>query len=238
MRLLTKINFVLLFIFIILVLYLINEIVYLSNIVSEVSNSHKTVNDNVITILFEKLDSNFNLVLTTITVVFGLFAFLTFIGVKEGFRSTIRKVEKRIERQETAWAEHMKRINEIESDVFFEGANSMMREIFPLNGKTNKTLSEEIKLIEYNLVIADSLSKCLILKVNLHDKFKKSLSRLIKGCLSDAADVCKNHNNINLKTMGFDRYTRLSRNIEKVIDEEDSRNLASIRSKIIFPDLT
>lgn len=239
MKFLPKINLILLIAFVSVVFYLINKVNHLSNLISDIPSSDKAVSQEIVGIIFGKVDSNFNLVLTTITIVFGLFALLTFVGVKEGFRSTIKKIEKRIDKQETAWTEHINRINEIESDLLFEGANSMINEILPINGKINKTLIEEIKLIEYNLVIAESLSKCLILKEkNLHAKFKDSLKRLIKGCLSDASDVCKNHNEIQLNTMGYDRYTRIARNIEKVADQEDSKNLALIRSKVIFPDLT
>ena len=210
----------------------------LTEVKSIVSTEHNSIsNDVALNVIFGKIDSNFNLVLTTITVLFGLFAILTFFGVKEQFTFRLSSIKKRIKRQKTSWAEHKSDILDLRGDLSYEVADKMSKDLTIMFENENKEYKDFVSLVEHTLVCCDYYSQSLAFKKNVYPKFKVSVSSLIKNHLSDTAHLLSSSDKFELETLGYERFLRLQDNIHKVCDLEDKQNLASIFSKLSFPTL-
>lgn len=206
------------------------------NILSE---SKPITNDATLSIIFGKIDSNFNLVLTTITVLFTLFVFLTFFGVKEEFVFRLSEFRKAFRKQSKLLDDHKSDILDLRGDLSFEVADKIENHIKELNNiKTeNLTYKNFVDIIELSLTSCDYYSQSLIFKKNVYPKFKASVSSIIKNRLSITADLISTQTVFELETLGYERFLRLQDNIHKVCDLEDKQNLASIFSKLSFPTL-
>ena len=98
-----------------------------------VAKHNSITNDVALNVIFGKIDSNFNLILTTITVLFTLFVFLTFFGVKEQFTFQLSSIKKKIRVQQDAWTEHKTELLSIKGDLSFEVAEKIGKDIKELN---------------------------------------------------------------------------------------------------------
>ena len=210
----------------------------LTDVKSTVSTEHNSIsNDVALNVIFGKIDSNFNLVLTTITVLFGLFAILTFFGVKEQFTFRLSSIKKRIKRQKTSWAEHKSDILDLRGDLSYEVADKMSKDLTIMFDKENKEYKDFVSIVEHTLVCCDYYSQSLAFKKNVYPKFRASVSSIIKDRLSITAELISTQTAFELETLGYERFLRLQDNIHKVCDLEDKQNLASIFSKLSFPTL-
>jgi hypothetical protein len=212
----------------------------LSDVKSSISTEHNPItNDVALNIIFGKIDSNFNLVLTTITVLFGLFAFLTFIGVKEQFRFQLRALKKKSRIQEGRWTEHSIELLNLKGDLSFEVAEKIQKDINELDiiNKENPEYKDFVKHIELVLTSCDYYSQSLIYKKDVYPKFKVAVLGVIKKSLSDTAHLLSSTEKFELDNLGYERFLRLQDNIHKVCDLEDKQNLAFIFSKLSFPTL-
>lgn len=205
---------------------------------SMTSQNNLTSNDVAFDIIFGKIDSNFNLLLTTITVLFGLFALLTFFGVKEQFKFQLSSMKNEIKRLKSDWAEHKLDILDLRADLSYEIADKISTDISVIKNKEGETDEDLVKIVELTLVCCDYYSQCLISKKEIYPKFKDSVTFIIKGKLGEAAKLVSNESNIELKDLGYERFLRLQENIHKVADIEDKQNLASIFSKLSFASLS
>lgn len=231
------INFILLIVLIGFCCYIFNS-VNLLRARLELSPEGQSVLDNIgVDFILGKIDSNFNLVLTTITVLFGLFALLTFFGVKEQFGFQLRAIKKKSRVQERAWAKHKKDIKSLKGDLSFEVASKNHENLDSLFEKLNKSDDDIVRIVELSLVTCDYYSQSLLLKSDVYPKFEKSVKSLIKSVLSDTFDLVSAKPKFELNTMGYERFLRLQKNIESVCDLEDKQNLSSIFSKLDFPTL-
>lgn len=211
-----------------------------SEVKSVVSTEHNSiVNDVALNVIFSKIDSNFNLILTTITVLFALFVFLTFFGVKEQFDFRVSKLRKMFEKQSELLNKYKTDLLSIKGDLSFEVAEKIEKDIKELNilGKENPEYKDFVKHIELVLISCDYFSQSLIHKKDIYPKYKSSVTNLIKGNLSDTAQLLSSTVNFELDNIGYESFLRLQDNIHKVADLEDKQNLASIFSKLSFPSL-
>ena len=199
--------------------------------------SKSITNDATLSIIFGKIDSNFNLTLTAITVLFTLFVFLTFFGVKEQFTFQLSSIKKKIRVQQNAWAEHKSDILDLRGDLSYEVADKMSKDLTIMFENENKEYKDFVSLVEHTLVCCDYYSQSLAFKKNVYPKFKVSVSSIIKDRLSITADLISTQTVFELETLGYERFLRLQDNIHKVCDLEDKQNLASIFSKLSFPTL-
>jgi hypothetical protein len=208
-----------------------------TNNVKVLSESKVITNDATLSIIFGKIDSNFNLVLTTITVLFTLFVFLTFFGVKEQFTFQLSSIKKKIRVQQNAWTEHKSDILDLRGELSYEIADKMSKDLTIMFENENKEYKDFVSLVEHTLVCCDYYSQSLAFKKTVYPKFKVSVSSIIKDRLSITADLISTQTVFELETLGYERFLRLQDNIHKVCDLEDKQNLASIFSKLSFPTL-
>lgn len=236
------VNLVLLILLIGFCCYLFKSVNHLNTQLEIVlSAESQSVVDNIgVDFILGKVDSNFNLILTTITILFGFFIFITFIGVKEHFRFQLLAINKRIKNSEASWAEHKKEIKSLKGDFSLEVGEIISRlDLESINKKTTKDLKidDYVNIVELSLVICDYYSQSLTLKSDFYPKFKKSVKSKIKNILSDTAHLIASEDKFELINMGYERFLRLQKNIEQVCDIEDKQNLSLIFSKLNFPDL-
>ena len=206
------------------------------NILSE---SKSITNDATLGIIFGKIDSNFNLVLTTITVLFALFVFLTFFGVSEQFSFRLSKLRKMFRKQSEMLDNHRAELLSIKGDLSYEVAEKIEKDIkgFDILNKQNPKYEDYVNHIELILTSCDYYSQSLIYKKDVYPKFKVSVSSSIKKSLSDTAHLLASTDKFELNNLGYERFLRLQTNIHKVCDLEDKQNLSSIFSKLSFPTL-
>jgi hypothetical protein len=201
------------------------------------SESKSITNDATLSIIFGKIDSNFNLVLTTITVLFGLFVFLTFVGIKEEFKFRLSTLRKSFRKQQILWDEHKTDLLSVKGDLSFEVADKIFKDLTVKFDKKDKEYKDYVSIIEESLVCCDYYSQSLIYKKDVYPKFRKSTSNIIKTTLSDTAHLLSSTDKFELDNLGYERFLRLQDNIHKVCDLEDKQNLASIFRKLSFPTL-
>lgn len=199
--------------------------------------SDSITNDVAINVIFDKIDSNFNLILTTITILFSLFVLLTFFGVKEQFAFQLSKIKKNIRKQNASWDEHKSDILDLRGDLSFEVADKIEKDLKVLFDKPNKEYSDFVSIVELTLVCCDYYSQSLAFKMNVYPKFKSRVLSILKNNLSTASELISTQDNFVLQTMGYERFLRVQDSIHKVCDLEDKQNLASIFSKLSFPSL-
>ena len=210
----------------------------LSDVKSAVSSEHNPIsNDVALNIIFGKIDSNFNLVITTMTILFTLFSFFLFKSVKDSFAHRLTMLYKRQSDSEASWAEHKSDILDLRGDLSYEVADKMSKDLTIMFDNENKEYKDFVSLVEHTLVCCDYYSQSLIYKKNVYPKFKVSVSSIIKDRLSITADLISTQTVFELETLGYERFLRLQDNIHKVCDLEDKQNLASIFSKLSFPTL-
>jgi hypothetical protein len=198
----------------------------------------KTItNDATLSIIFGKIDSNFNLVLTAITVLFTLFVFLTFFGVKEEFVFRLSELRKVFRKQSKLLDDHKFDILDLRGELSYEIADKMSKDLTVMFDKETKEYKDFVSIVEHTLVCCDYYSQSLSFKKNVYPKFKISVSSIIKDRLSITANLISNQTIFELETLGYERFLRLQDNIHKVCDLEDRQNLASIFSKLSFPSL-
>ncbi len=198
------------------------------------SESKSITNDATLSIIFGKIDSNFNLVLTAITVLFTLFVFLTFFGVKEEFVFRLSELRKVFRKQSKLLDDHKSDILDLRGDLSYEIADKMSKDLTIMFENENKEYKDFVSLVEHTLVCCDYYSQSLAFKKNVYPKFKVSVSSIIKDRLSITADLISTQTVFKLETLGYERFLRLQDNIHKVCDLEDKQNLASIFSKLSF----
>lgn len=201
--------------------------------------SHPISDDVALNVIFGKIDSNFNLILTTITVLFGLFALLTFFGVKEQFGFQLRAVKRKLRAEKTSWAEYKTDLLSVKGDLSFEVADKISKDLTVQLDKNDKEYKDYVSIIEDSLVCCDYFSQSLIYKKDIYPKFKTSVSVRIKKTLSNTVGLLSSTtiDKIELDYLGYERFLRLQENIHKVADLEDKQNLAFIFSKLSFPTL-
>lgn len=210
----------------------------LRDVKSVVSSEHNPIsNDVALNVIFGKIDSNFNLILTTITILFGLFVFLTFVGIKEEFKFRLSMFRKSFRKQQILWDEHKSDILDLRGDLSYEVADKMSKDLTIMFENENKEYKDFVSLVEHTLVCCDYYSQSLAFKKNVYPKFKESVSSIIKDRLSITADLISTQTIFELETLGYERFLRLQDNIHKVCDLEDKQNLAFIFSKLSFPTL-
>lgn len=211
---------------------------YLSDVKSVVSSEHNPIsNDVALNIIFGKIDSNFNLVITTMTILFTLFSFFLFKSVKDSFAHRLSMLYKRQSDSEASWAEHKSDILDLRGDLSYEVADKMSKDLTIMFDKKDKEYEDFVSIVEHALVCCDYYSQSLSFKKNVYPKFKESVSSIIKDRLSITADLISTQTTFELETLGYERFLRLQDNIHKVCDLEDKQNLASIFSKLSFPTL-
>lgn len=210
----------------------------LSDVKSVISTEHNPIaNDVALNVIFGKIDSNFNLILTTITVLFGLFVFITFVGIKEEFKFRLSTLRKSFGKQQILWDEHKTDILELRGDLSYEVADKMSKDLNVMFENEIKKYKDFITIVEHSLVCCDYYSQSLVFKKNVYPKFKASVSSLIKSHLSNTAQLLSSSDKFELDNLGYERFLRIQDNIHKVCDLEDKQNLASIFSKLSFPTL-
>ena len=210
----------------------------LSNVKSVVSSKHNPItNDVALNVIFGKIDSNFNLVITTMTILFTLFSFFLFKSVKDSFAHRLTILHKRQSDSEASWAEHKSDILDLRGDLSYEVADKMSKDLTIMFGNRNKEYKDFVSIVEHTLVCCGYYSESLSFKKSVYPKFKTSVSSLIKNHLSDTAHLLSSSDKFELETLGYERFLRLQDNIHKVCDLEDKQNLASIFSKLSFPTL-
>lgn len=241
-RYLPFINFILLTILIVFCCYLFKSVNHLrTDFELRLSAESQSIVDNIgVDFILGKIDSNFNLILTTITILFGLFAFLTFFGVKEQFGFQLRSMKNKSRIQERAWAKHKKDIKSLKGDLSYEVA--FIRQslnLKPLQEKATEDLefSDYVNMVELSLIICDYYSQSLLFKSDVYPKFEILVKNIIKSILSDTSQLISTQDKFELATMGYERFLRLQKNIEQVCDIKDKQNLSLIFSKLDFPDL-
>lgn len=201
------------------------------------SESNSITNDATLSIIFGKIDSNFNLILTAITVLFTLFVFLTFFGVKEEFVFRLSELRKVFRKQSKLLDDHKSDILDLRGDLSYEVADKMSKDLTIMFENENKEYKDFVSLVEHTLVCCDYYSQSLAFKKTVYPKFKVSVSSIIKDRLSITADLISTQTVFELETLGYERFLRIQDNIHKVCDLEDKQNLASIFSKLSFPTL-
>lgn len=210
----------------------------LSDVKSAIPTKHNPIaNDVALSIIFGKIDSNFNLVITTMTILFTLFSFFLFKSVKDSFAHRLSMLYKRQSNSEASWAEHKSDILDLRGDLSFEVADKMSKDLTVMFDKEDKEYKDFVSIVEHTLVCCDYYSQSLAFKKNVYPKFKVSVSSIIKDRLSITADLISTQTAFELETLGYERFLRLQDNIHKVCDLEDKQNLASIFSKLSFPTL-
>lgn len=210
----------------------------LSDVKSVVSSEHNPIsNDVALNIIFGKIDSNFNLVITTMTILFTLFSFFLFKSVKDSFAHRLSMLYKRQSDSEASWAEHKSDILDLRGDLSYEVADKISKDLTIMFDKKDKEYEDFVSIVEHTLVCCDYYSQSLSFKKNVYPKFKESVSSIIKDRLSITADLISTQTIFELETLGYERFLRLQDNIHKVCDLEDKQNLASIFSKLSFPTL-
>ena len=209
-----------------------------NNVNLNVPSESKTItNDATLSIIFGKIDSNFNLVITTMTILFTLFSFFLFKSVKDSFAHRLSILYKRQSDSEASWAKHKSDILDLRGDLSYEVADKMSKDLTIMFEKENKEYKDFVSIVEHALVCCDYYSQSLAFKKNVYPKFKVSVSSIIKDRLSITADLISTQTVFELETLGYERFLRLQDNIHKVCDLEDKQNLASIFSKLSFPTL-
>jgi len=239
----TTISLVLNIILVILFFFFYNSFKLLSEAnnvnLNVLSESKPITNDATLSIIFGKIDSNFNLVITTMTILFTLFSFFLFKSVKDSFAHRLSILYKRQSDSEASWAEHKSDILDLRGDLSFEAADKIENRIKDINNiKTeNLTYKDFVDTIELSLTSCDYYSQSLVCKKNVYPKFKASVSSIIKDRLSITAELISTQTTFELDNLGYERFLRIQDNIHKVCDLEDRQNLASIFSKLSFPTL-
>lgn len=210
----------------------------LSDVKSVISPEHNSIsNDVALNIIFGKIDSNFNLVITTMAILFTIFGFFLFQGLREHFLHHLSILDKRQSDNETSWDEHKTDLLSVKGDLSFEVADKISKDLTIKFNKEDKEYKDYVSIIEDSLVCCDYYSQSLIYKKDVYPKFKVSVSSSIKKNLSDTAHLLSTTNKLELDNLGCEKFLRLQDNIHKVCDLEDKQNLASIFSKLSFPTL-
>ena len=210
----------------------------LSDVKSAISTKHNPIaNDVALNIIFGKIDSNFNLVITTMAILFTIFGFFLFQGLREHFLHHLSMLDKRQSDSEASWAEHKSDILDLRGDLSYEVADKISKDLTIMFDKKDKEYEDFVSIVEHTLVCCDYYSQSLSFKKNVYPKFKESVSSIIKDRLSITADLISTQTIFELETFGYERFLRLQDNIHKVCDLEDKQNLASIFSKLSFPTL-
>lgn len=193
-------------------------------------------NDNLTSILFGKLDSNFNLILTTITVLFVLFGLLTYIGVKLEFASELKKIKRKYLENQERFEEQKNELDELRGDLSFEVALNHESRIHNILNKKERSEEDIDSLIVLYLLFCDNCAQCLIHKNKPNWEFKTSVLTLIKENLKDLVKLLPNDSHIMTRvTIKSVKFFDIQKNISKVGDLDDKQNLAYILSKLKFP---
>lgn len=183
------------------------------------------------------MNSNFGILITFVTVLFGMFSIITFVSISEKSKLSIRKLTKRFEKERDESVVHKNYIKSIEGDLSFEIADKNYHRLNELFDKTDREYDDYVRIVELSLTTCEYFSKSLLLKTDVYPKFDKSVRGLIKSILSDASDLISIQDKFELTNMGYERFLRLQRTIEQIADLDDKQNLSSIFSKLDFPTL-
>lgn len=220
-----------------ILIILTTAIFQLFNQFSAIDVSLNQVRDSEIHHIFSKIDSNFNLILTTMAVIFSLFSLLTFAGFLTQLNLQSSSLKKELVIQKRNWNNHKIEIKNLEGDFSFEVGNSLYEDCNQLLTKSTFEKGDSIRYIEKNLVACEYFAKSLLFKKEINNKFDNSVKILIKDSLQSVSNLCKNDVKIYFVSIGYNRFLKIRDYIEKVCDESDSKNLAFIFSNIVFPDL-
>ena len=131
------------------------------------------------------------------------------------------------------WKGHVNRLNNVEADLSFEVAQGLNRQV----NEMLLDLDNLVPMIETSLVMCDYLAKCLMLKSDIHPKFKDGVRGIMKSNLEMLVEQMTKDKYL-LDEMGYERFMRLDKNIKEVADLEDKQNLGFIFSKLDFSDLS
>lgn len=215
-RYLPFINFVLLTILIVFCFYLFKSVNHLrTDFELMLSAESQSVVDNIgVDFILGKIDSNFNLVLAIVGILFILFNILTYVSIKEGFKFEVSLFNRRISKTERKWDEHKKDIESLKGDLSFEVGKIISRlDLEPINNKSAQELKiiDYVNIVELSLVICDYYSQSLLLKSDVYPKLENSVKNKIKQILSDTSQLISTQDKFELTTMGYERFLRLQK---------------------------
>lgn len=231
------VNLVLLIIIFCYCFYIFSKVSVLSAEIETVKNSTSVQSQVGMDWILGLIDSNFSTVITFVTVLFSMLGLITFVGIREQFKFSIERLEKRFKKQRDESIVHIKRLESIEGDLSFEVASRNHEKLDSLFEKSEKSFEDYVRIVELSLVTCEYYSKSLLLKSDIHKKFEKSVKNIIKSILYDTSELISTQTKFELNNMGYTRFLRLQKNIELVCDKDDGQNLALIFSKLDFPDL-
>lgn len=204
-----------------------------SNITSSDGNVQKFKESYFI----EQQNRDTTLILFTVTALFGLFSFFTFASVKRMFDTNISEMNNKFNNQVEKSKKVIIHIKNLEGDLSFEVAKNIVSDLKKMRNNEDEESRDYVEIIALSLTACDYYSKSLYLKSDINEKFKAAVESLLSEELNYTSELLSSQSSFQLEYMDYERFLRIKYNIEKVGSKVDLKNLASIFSKLSFPDL-
>lgn len=187
----------------------------------------------------QQQSDNTTLILFTVTALFGLFTATTFFGVTSEFKSKVKVIDAKYKNQISEYQKSIIHINNLEGDLSFETAKNLSKD-FEEDLFSVKDFSEEelCILFSQSLICVEYYSKSLLLKSQKHVKFENSVIEIIHNLLERLSEIMdEKKDNIFTLDISYTRFLRIKQNVENLHNQNLSKNIGFIFSKLSFKDL-
>lgn len=108
------VNLVLLIIIFCYCFYIFSNVSILSAEIETIKNGTSIQSQIGMDWIIGLIDSNFSTIITFVTVLFSMLGLITFVGIREQFKFSIERLEKRFKKQRDESIVHIKRLESIE----------------------------------------------------------------------------------------------------------------------------
>ena len=215
-----------------------------SNLKIEKSENSSDLKYNTIreSYLQDRIDSNFNVLLIVFPLLLTVFGGLTYFSVRTEFIKRQENMKEEYRKQIKSYDKEINHIKEVESELNFTLANSILESVNVqiLKSDTYNQELNEIAIVEKYLLVAYRFA----LGISLNDKevLIDNYQEYINRHLSSVADYIKKHNESEdtdflFRDIDYSYFINLKNTIEKVCNKEALVKLSFILSNSKFPSV-
>ena len=182
----------------------------------------------------QQQSDNISLILFTVTILFTIFATVTFISVKSEFHSAIKKNDKRYDSYKAEYDESVIHINNLRSNFNFLWAQK-------INDDFGKVLLEKSldisKLIEFGLLSCQNYCYTIGYNSDKIGKFSSIITKYISVTLDVMVEKINTVDKVDLKGINYVQFHSIKSSCDLILDKGNLQKFSMIFSKLSFPTL-
>ena len=182
----------------------------------------------------QQQSDNVSLILFTVTILFTIFATVTFIGVKSEFKSAIKKNDKRYDSHKAEYNKSVVHINNLRSSFSFQFADK-------ISDNFGKVLLERPlnipDLIELGLISCQNYCYAIGYNSNDSEEFNSAITKYITVTFDVMVEKVNDVEKVELKSLTYSKFLIIKSSFDLVLDKDNLQKFSIIFSKLSFPTL-